>query len=296
MSTTTITLTCAQSGTSYTTNLNGALSAVDTCHSGTTAPSTNVVQGKMWLDTSAGDMVLKIYDGSSWLPMLNLEGGTMKSEKALLADKLTTARTVTVSGDASGSFTFDGSANVSLVLSADGKADLAGLASQSFSATTASAATNTTQVATTEYVTSAVAANAAFPIGAVFTTVAVYADSAAVVAALGGTTWVSFAAGRMLIGVDGTYANGATGGEATHTLTEAEMPSHKHDAGTKIRGTTGTDPSCPYGEASTSNDNGWDSHKVGQAMKTCYSDTVGSDTAHNNLPPYIAVYMWKRTA
>ena len=62
MSTTTITLTCAQSGTSYTTNLNNALSALDTAHSGATAPTTNLVQGKFWLDTSSGDMVLKIYD------------------------------------------------------------------------------------------------------------------------------------------------------------------------------------------------------------------------------------------
>jgi len=79
MSTTTITLTCAQSGTSYTTNLNSALGAIDTCHSGTTAPATNVVQGKLWLDLSSSDMVLKIYDGTSWLPMLDLDAGVMKA-------------------------------------------------------------------------------------------------------------------------------------------------------------------------------------------------------------------------
>jgi len=165
------------------------------------------------------------------------------------------------------------------------KADINGSASEAFSATTASSATNTTQVATTQYVTSAVAAIptvAAFPIGAVFTTVTVYADSAAVVAVIGGTTWVAFAAGRMLIGVDGTYTNGSTGGEATHTLTEAELPAHvhNHEIGFGGDGTTGRHS----GQAATVN------------RGTIDTGSTGSGTAHNNMPPYIAVYMWKRTA
>jgi len=142
MSTTTITLTCAQSGTSYTTNLNGALGAIDTCHSGTTAPTTNVVQGKQWLDTSSGDMILKIYDGTSWLTLLDLTAGVMKAVSAVTADSLATARTVTVSGDATGSFTYDGSANSSLVITdVYPHAELNGSATEVFSASTMNAAT-----------------------------------------------------------------------------------------------------------------------------------------------------------
>lgn len=140
MSTATITLTCAQSGTSYTTNLNSALGALDTAHSGTTAPTTNLVQGKLWLDTASGDMILKIYDGTSWLPMLNLDGGAMKSEKALLADALTTARTVTLSGGASGSFTYNGSANSTLAVAVQGDAAQA-FAASTLTATTVNATT-----------------------------------------------------------------------------------------------------------------------------------------------------------
>jgi len=112
-----ITLTCAQSGTSYTTNLNNALASIDTGHVGITAPTSEVVQGKFWLDISAADMVLKIYSGSAWLPMLNLDGGVMKAENSLLADALSTARTVTLAGDASGSFAYNGSANSTLTVS-----------------------------------------------------------------------------------------------------------------------------------------------------------------------------------
>ena len=79
------------------------------------------------------------------------------------------------------------------------KADLAGSASQLFSATTAAAGTNTTQVATTAFVK---AESAAYPIGAIFTTTVAYADSAAVVAAIGGTTWAAFGAGKVLVGLD----------------------------------------------------------------------------------------------
>lgn len=183
------------------------------------------------------------------------------------------------------------------------KAELNGSAGETFSATTANAGTNTTQVATTAFVTTATSkatiADIVYPVGAIFTTVTAYADSAAVVAAIGGTTWVAFGAGKVLIGVDSGDADfdtvEETGGAKTHTLTEAEMPSHKHDSGTKIRG-AGNPPTCVYGTASTSNDNGWEHHKVGQGMKTCYSETIGSDSAHNNMPPYIAVYIWKRTA
>jgi hypothetical protein len=116
------------------------------------------------------------------------------------------------------------------------KADVNGSATESFSATTATACTNTTQVASTAFVTAAVAAvdlSAVYPVGAIFTTVNPYANSAAVVAAIGGTTWVVFAAGKMLIGLDSGDTDfdtvEETGGAKTHTLTTDEIPSHDHD-------------------------------------------------------------------
>ena len=166
------------------------------------------------------------------------------------------------------------------------KADLNGSASESFSANTAVAGTNTTQVATTAFVKTATDAisPSAYPIGSIFTTVTAYADSAAVVAIVGGTTWVSFAAGKMLIGLDSSDTDfdtvEETGGAKTHTLTEAEMPAHTHsyDAhlGTGVSGPVSLDDRMPLTTSSTT--------------------STGGGVAHNNMPPYIAVYMWKRTA
>jgi hypothetical protein len=164
------------------------------------------------------------------------------------------------------------------------KSDLNGSATESFSATTAAAGTNTTQVATTAFVTTALAA--VYPVGAIFTTVTAYADSAAVVAAIGGTTWVAFAAGKMLIGLDSGDTDfdtvEETGGAKTHTLTESEMPSHTHtyeDQDTIVlSSTTGLQTAVSASTSTTTN-----------------TSSTGSGTAHNNMPPYIAVYMWKRT-
>ena len=43
-------------------------------------------------------------------------------------------------------------------------------------------------------------------------------------------TWERAANGRFLLGADDNYAIGSEGGEAGHTLTVDEMPSHLHDA------------------------------------------------------------------
>lgn len=91
---------------------------------------------------------------------------------------------------------------------------------------------------------------------------------------------------RFLLAAGDRYAAGATGGEATHTLTKDEMPSHNHYAA--ING--GTDS---YGQNRTT---------IGSFANKAqgYSDSstifaTGGGNAHNNMPPYLAVYMWKRT-
>jgi hypothetical protein len=167
------------------------------------------------------------------------------------------------------------------------KADVNGSATESFSATTATAGTNTTQVATTAYVTTAVAAvdlSAVYPVGAIFTTVTAYANSAAVVAVIGGTTWVSFAAGKMIMGVDTGDTDfdtvEETGGAKTHTLTTNEMPAHTHSY-TKTGNILGS---------------GGDAIENGPSTGTSDSSSTGGGAAHSIMNPYITVYMWKRTA
>jgi hypothetical protein len=53
-------------GTVYTSNANNALEAIDTSHSGTTAPTNQVANGKLWLDTSITPGVLKVYNNAAW--------------------------------------------------------------------------------------------------------------------------------------------------------------------------------------------------------------------------------------
>ena len=66
MSTTTRVLDANVNGTVYTANVNSALEAIDTCHSGTTPPTDEVANGKLWLDTSTTPAILKVYNNAAW--------------------------------------------------------------------------------------------------------------------------------------------------------------------------------------------------------------------------------------
>ena len=183
------------------------------------------------------------------------------------------------------------------------KADLANT-SQVVTAATASAGTNTNQLATTAFVTTAVAANPitaavvnnlVYPVGSIFTTV----SSTAPATLLGMGTWVAFGAGKVPVGIDAgdTDFNNAeeTGGAKTHTLSIAELPAHGHPyrlspSSTPSSGSSG-------GFMTSSSDSTVGPHN-GTASGTSGDQigAAGSGTAHNNLQPYIVVYMWKRTA
>mgnify|MGYP003335709507 CR=1 FL=1 len=90
-------------------------------------------------------------------------------------------------------------------------------------APTAAAGTNTTQIATTAFVTSGL--QAAYPVGSIY--MSTVSTNPATLFGFG--TWVAYGQGRMPISQDGsTYVAGATGGSATTTLAEANLPSHTH--------------------------------------------------------------------
>ena len=175
------------------------------------------------------------------------------------------------------------------------KADLNGSATETFSAVTAAAGTSTTQVATTAFVETATSstniADQVYPIGSIFTTVTAYANSAAVVAAIGGTTWVAFAAGKMLIGLDSGDTDfdtvEQTGGAKTHTLSTAEMPSHNHSNGSYTKLGISNGSNTTQGVDSSSGEL--------NLINTADIQATGGGTAHSIMNPYIAVYMWKRT-
>ena len=105
-----------------------------------------------------------------------------------------------------------------------------------------------------------------------------------------GGTWVKTANGRCLIGANDTYPLGSTGGEATHTLNHEEMPRHSHG----IYGADSRSGNITLDKARFSyKDQGQTTSYVSVILGTEF--TVGGQS-HNNMQPYLAVYIWERTA
>ena len=98
---------------------------------------------------------------------------------------------------------------------------------------------------------------------------------------------------RFLLAAGTAYAGGSTGGEATHKLTAQEMPSHTHTMYVNNDGSSSS-WSPTAGEYLIKPDGVTTSKKNYQGKLA--QNGAGLDQAHNNMPPYLAVYIWKRTA
>ena len=100
---------------------------------------------------------------------------------------------------------------------------------------------------------------------------------------------------RFLLASGDTYSAGSTGGEAQHTLTVDEMPSHIHDL--KRQQWFGVDSVYDAYEGSIYS---WKSGTGTGGDTSCSYrgnvDISGGSQPHNNMPPYLSVYVWKRTA
>ena len=109
-----------------------------------------------------------------------------------------------------------------------------------------------------------------------------------------GGTWVQIK-DRFLLCCGNTYSAGSTGGEVTHKLTTSEMPSHGHDlvygSKTSTSGLVVSYVGSGYNSLSLDN---W-SWVASGVRQNIYARNEGGDQAHNNMPPYLAVYVWKRT-
>lgn len=134
-----------------------------------------------------------------------------------------------------------------------------------------------------------------YPVGAIYLSVN---DTSP--ASLFGGTWEQIE-DVFLLSAGSTYFAGSTGGKSTHTLTVQEMPVHSHTVNAHSHA-IGLDNDTTYGTYGWSlhiNANGTSS--VTGAQKTVNSgtsspntNTIGGGVAHNNMPPYLTVYMWKR--
>lgn len=170
--------------------------------------------------------------------------------------------------------------------------------------------------------------NASFPLGAIYMSVNSTNPSE-----LFGGVWEALE-NRFLLGASSSYPVGSTGGEVNHTLTISEMPTHNHENSLTfeisqephshgIRSSSNYSTNCNglarggdenkggyYQVGGVANNNGEEfyCYKAGDGIEyikpenaeidfqktTLYNVNAGGGNPHNNMPPYLAIYMWKR--
>lgn len=103
---------------------------------------------------------------------------------------------------------------------------------------------------------------------------------------------------RFILAAGDTYAAGATGGEASHTLTTSEMPAHWHQVLTRWNDGTYR---VKYYRTNATSGSAWHLFNFDSTTSSleyqdsdAYAATEGENKPHNNMPPYLAVYMWER--
>ena len=132
-----------------------------------------------------------------------------------------------------------------------------------------------------------------YPIGSIYMSV-----NATDPASLFGGSWVRLK-DRFLLGA-GDYSDeyGTEGGEASVSLTASQMPSHNHAqriSATTINAVAMVAPKTSGNRSGrTISAESYTSYHEGAAIVK--TEDNGSGAAHNNMPPYLAVYMWKREA
>lgn len=137
--------------------------------------------------------------------------------------------------------------------------------------------------------------NTIYPVGSIYMSV-----NSTSPATLFGGTWEQIK-DTFLLSAGDTYSAGATGGEAEHTTTIDEMPMHNHshddayknywvllytEGSTRSRFAAGTSGGYA-GQNDIQSNLKWSDFSTGNC---------GGGQPHNNMPPYLVVYMWKRTA
>lgn len=146
---------------------------------------------------------------------------------------------------------------------------------------------------------------AAHPVGSIY-----QSTDATSPAKLFGGTWTAIES-RFLLAASSDYPAGSTGGEATHTLTENELPEHAHllpakrymvcwgEAALEFSMIVSTPT---WGTASSYTTDQWGvsgadvPNQMAADQKIDQTQSSGGGQPYTTMPPYMAVYMWRRTA
>lgn len=131
--------------------------------------------------------------------------------------------------------------------------------------------------------------NSVYPVGSIYMSVVNVSPASFI-----GGTWERIQ-DKFLLSAGNTYSAGSEGGEAAHTLTIDEIPSHNHATNGAVLNTD------YWATATGSSVDGWVKNTAGTAQGAAiYSSSAtgkaGGGEAHNNMPPYLTVYMWVRVA
>lgn len=146
--------------------------------------------------------------------------------------------------------------------------------------------------------------NLTYPVGSIYMSV-----NSTNPGTLFGGTWVQLQ-NRFLLGAGSSYSNGATGGSATVTLNVNQIPAHTHtqasctDPGNhshyipnaRSTSSSGSPPKFESWPTCTSTSRNHYTDGAGSHTHTITLNNTGGGQAHDNMPPYLVVYMWKRTA
>ena len=121
-----------------------------------------------------------------------------------------------------------------------------------------------------------------YPVGAIYLSV----NSTDPSSLFGFETWERIE-DRFLLAASSTYVAGTTGGEASHILIVDEIPSHDH---TFLR------HQFDRNDLDETGTNVFGANNKTLPQITATTDAAGGGQAHNNMPPYLVVYMWKRVS
>lgn len=155
---------------------------------------------------------------------------------------------------------------------------------------------------------------AVYPVGSVYVSIT---DSSNPADILGFGTWEALPAGYGLVAQgtataeDGstlTFTAGQKSGEFKHQLTVGESSKHTHRIALAKAGYPNTEPQSILFLPGNTNQgiNGtfsdrrvtgmYEDKKNGYYVDSEFIEATGNNQYHNNIPPYVACYLWKRTA
>lgn len=131
-----------------------------------------------------------------------------------------------------------------------------------------------------------------YPVGSIYVSI-----SATSPAKLFGGTW-SQIQDRFLLAAGSSYPAGSTGGEAEHKLTISEMPSHSHNKSNgDVVALNGVSGEVARSRVASGEDvYAFTASDIDSLSYGGVTSKVGEGTGHNNMPPYLVVYVWRRTA